>query len=326
MVRNFTLAILSDIHYAGAAERARGSNYEFRPIKNPLLRWVFRTYRHWVWMRHPLEQNPQLDRFLTRVEPVDCVVANGDYTCNTAFVGVSDDAAFHSAAECLARLRGKFGARLRASLGDHELGKLSLVGGQGGMRLASWHRATEELGLQPFWRAEFGRYVLMGVTSSLVALPVFGPDTLPAEKPEWERLRAQHLADIRAAFHALDSGQRVLLFCHDPTALPFLWREEAVRKRLPQVEQTIIGHLHSKLIFRTSTVLAGLPIIRFLGHSARRMSTALNEARHWNPFHVRLCPSLAGIELLKDGGYLTAELDPNARQPARFQFQPLPRQ
>jgi hypothetical protein len=48
------------------------------------------------------------------------------------------------------------------------------------------------------------------------------------------------------------------------------------------------------------------------------MSTALGEARHWKPFRVRLCPSLSGIELLKDGGFLTAELDADARQPAKF--------
>ena len=52
--------------------------------------------------------------------------------------------------------------------------------------------------------------------------------------------------------------------------------------------------------------------------------TALHEARLWRPFHVRLCSALAGIELLKDGGYCTIELDPEARHPARFRFHPLP--
>ena len=33
-----TIAILSDIHHAGPAERARGEDYEFRTIANPLLR------------------------------------------------------------------------------------------------------------------------------------------------------------------------------------------------------------------------------------------------------------------------------------------------
>ncbi len=117
----------------------------------------------------------------------------------------------------------------------------------------------------------------------------------------------------------------MLLFCHDPTALPFLWREEAVRARLPQVEQTIVGHLHSNLVLWKSRLLAGMPAIGFLGHTVKRLSYALNEARHWRPFHVRLCPALAGIELLKDGGYYAAELDPEARRPARFEFHRMPR-
>jgi hypothetical protein len=55
------------------------------------------------------------------------------------------------------------------------------------------------------------------------------------------------------------------------------------------------------------------------------MSTALSEARHWRPFRVRLCPALAGLELLKDGGFLTMELDAEAQQPVRFRYHRLPR-
>src|SRR5207302_6601947 len=117
----------------------------------------------------------------------------------------------------------------------------------------------------------------------------------------------------------------VILFCHDPTALPVLWREDVVREKLPQIEQTIIGHLHSNLILRQSWLLAGIPRITFLGNTACRLSSALKEARHWRPFKIRLCPSLAGIELLKDGGFYSVELDPQARQPANFLFHPLPR-
>ncbi|MEK7707001.1 MAG: hypothetical protein AAB380_03285, partial [Verrucomicrobiota bacterium] len=299
--------------------------YQISNLGNPLLRTVFRAYRHVIWMRHPLRQNTQLDRFLAEVGNVDCAVANGDYSCNTGAVGVSNDAARQSAAECFGKLRGKFGDRLRLNFGDHELGKLSVFGARGGMRLESWRRATNELGLQPFWRLELGNYVLLGVVSSLVALPVFVPDMLAEERVAWEELREQHLAEIRAAFVALQPRQRVLLFCHDPTALPFLGRDETVRARLPQIEHTIIGHLHSNLYLWKSKMLAGMPVIKFLGHSARRMSGALNEARHWRPFHVRLCPSLAGIELLKDGGYFTVELDADAQRPARFTFHHLRR-
>jgi Calcineurin-like phosphoesterase len=325
MARAFRIAILSDIHYAGAAEQARGDGYEFHAIANPLLRLGVRGYRRFIWMRQPLEQGCLLDQFLDRVGSPDLVVANGDYSCNSAFVGVSDAAACASAQECLEKLRRRFAPNFRATFGDHELGKVSFFGMQGGMRLASWDRAQRELDLQPLWQTELGRYVLIGLTSSLVALPVFEADTLPAELPEWNRLREQHLADIRKVFAALQADRRVLLFCHDPTALPFLWRDETVRGKLPQVEATIIGHLHSKLVFWKSRLLAGMPPVRFLGHTAKRLSTALSDARHWRPFQVKLCPALAGIELLKDGGYLTAELDGDARQPARFQFHPLPR-
>jgi len=320
-----TVAILSDIHYAGAAERARGEDYELRIIANPLLRAFARAYRHLVWMRHPLEQGRQLDRFLAGVRPVDYLVANGDYSCDSMFVGVSDPAAFQSAQECLGKLRAKFGDRAWFTFGDHELGKLPLFGGKGGMRLASWHCATRQLGLQPLWKFSIGRYLLIGVSSPLIVLPAGPPDVLPDEWPEWQRLRKAHLAEIRTAFDDLRPEQRVLLFCHDPTALPFLGREEAVRRRLPQVEQTILGHLHTRLILWKSRLLSGMPHVRFLGRNVSRFTSALNEAHHWWPFHVRLCPALSGIELLNDGGYYTAQLDPEANRPARFTFHRLPR-
>jgi hypothetical protein len=325
MSRAITLAILSDIHYASPAEQARGDDYEYQDLANPVVRHLIRAYRRQVWLRDPLRHNDLLDRFLDQVESVDHVIANGDYSCDSAFVGVMDDAACQSARECLGRLRARFGDRFRAILGDHDLGKFSFVGSQGGLRVGSFHRAGRELGLEPFWTLEVGNYVLMGVTSSLVALPVFEAEALPAEWPEWNRLRDQHLAEIRDAFAALGSHQKVILFCHDPTALPFLGREETIRSRLSQVEMTIVGHLHTRLILWESRLLAGMPVIGFLGHSVRRLSSALHEARLWRPFHVQLCPSLAGIELLKDGGFLTARLDAEARRPVVLQFHPVRR-
>jgi 3',5'-cyclic AMP phosphodiesterase CpdA len=325
MGRTCRIAILSDIHYAGAAEQARGDDYEYIGLTNPGLRLLFKSYRHFIWLRHPLRQNHRLDKFIADAGRPDHVIANGDYSCDSTFIGVSDDAAFQSARECLEKLRRQFAPNFHAVFGDHELGKLNLFGGRGGMRLASFERARRELELPPLWRLEIGNYLLLGVVSSLIALPFFEPDTLPAERPEWQQLREQHLAEIRAAFASLKPSQRVVLFCHDPTALPFLWREEIVRANISQVEHTIIGHLHSNLILWKSRLLAGMPRVRFLGHSAQRFSAALSEARHWRPFHVKLCPALAGIQLLKDGGYLTMELDPDAREPAKFQFHSLAR-
>ena len=325
MSRSFHIAIVSDVHYAGPREQAEGDDYETRVIENPCLRFALRFYREHVWLRYPLRQNVQLDRFLAAVPNVDYAVANGDYSCNTSALGLSDEAAMESAQACVGKLRDKFGDRLRLSFGDHELGKLRLMGTRGGLRLKSWERGLAELGMQSFWRLELGNYVLFNCVSTLVALPVFGHDILPGEREAWLKLREQHLAEIRAAFAALQPDQRVLFFCHDPTALPFLARDEVIQPKLPQIERTVIGHLHSNLYLRLSRLLSGLPVIRCFGHSIRRMSTALNEARHWKPFRVLLCPSLAGIELLNDGGFLTIELDAEAKQPARFQFHALRR-
>ncbi|HTL18152.1 MAG TPA: metallophosphoesterase [Patescibacteria group bacterium] len=325
MASRCRLAIVSDIHYASAAEQERGRNYETAAIPNPLLRFAVRNYRRIFWLKDPFDKNYLLDRFIERNPAPDYLIANGDYSCDSRFIGVSDEASYQSARECLSKLRQRYGNRLRVNFGDHELGKVSFFGGNGGMRLSSWRRATEALGLERFWRLTLGQYVLMGVVSSLVALPVFEADTLEEERAEWQRLRAEHLSEIRQAFASIGSGQKVLLFCHDPTALPFLAEEPAVQSKLDQIEQTIIGHLHSNLILWKSKRLAGMPRIRFLGHTAKRLSAALRRAKRWKPFRVRLCPSLAGIELLKDGGYLTVELDLDGRQPAQFQRHRLPR-
>ena len=319
------IGVVSDVHYAGDAEQARGDDYELRAVRNPVLRRLLTLYRHFIWLRHPLKHNHLLDSCMDALGDADWIVANGDYSCDSGFIGVSDPAARASANECLGRLCGRFGNRLRANLGDHELGKLSLVGQNGGMRLESYRRAVEELELAPFWKLDCGSYLLLGVTSSLIALPLFAADTLPEERSTWEELRAVQMDNIRQAFAGVTRNQRLILFCHDPSALPFLWREDCVGQRLRQVELTIVGHLHSRLILRNSRWLSGMPAIGFLGNSVKRMSTALHEARHWKPFHVELCPSLAGIELLKDGGFLTINLDRQARVPPRVQLHRLPR-
>lgn len=324
MAKNGRIVILSDIHYAGPRECLRGST-EFDVIHNPLLKLFVRAYRHFLWRRDPTMLNYFLDDFLEKADPADVVVANGDFSCDSAFVGVSDDASLESASECLNRLRQRFGARFFPVMGDHELGKMSLFGGVGGMRLESWRRARAGLKIEPVWELEVGNYVLLAVTSSLLALSVFEADILPEERPEWEELRREHLEQIRAALSRIRSGQRIVLFCHDPTALPFLAEDAVVQARLNDIERTIIGHLHSPLFLWKSRALAGLPPISFLGNSIRRMSSALNRARHWRPFKVDLCPALAGIQLLDDGGFYRMELDLMGRVPSQLQFFPMKR-
>lgn len=323
--RRVALALCSDIHYASPGEQLRGEEFEFHAITNPLLRLAFRIYRHGFWMRHPHANNQLLDEFLRQAGGFEHAVGNGDFAADTVFLGVCDDATFDGAKTCLAKLRARFGDNFRATLGDHELGKLSFFGHYGGMRLASWRRAQGELGLMGFWRRDFGRYVLLGVTSSLLALPAFEPDILPEERAEWQRLRAEHLARIHEAFASLASNQRMILFCHDPTALPFLGREEFVRARLAQIELTVIGHLHSNLLLWKSRRLAGMPRLTFLGANVCRMSGALREARAWRPFRVRLCPSLAGIQIQRGGGWCSLELDPAGDAPLVFRTHPLRR-
>lgn len=314
-----TVLVLSDIHYASAAEKDRGST-EFEIIGNPVLRRLVRLYRHFIWRRDPFAHNHLLGRFIDQAQGADYVIGNGDYSCDTAFVGVCDDAAFESARMCLDELRARFGPKLRLTMGDHELGKMSLFGGRGGLRIDSWRRALEGLRLEPFWTLTVGKYVLAGVTSSLLAFPVFEVEALPHERAQWRELRREHLDAIREAFRNLEPDQRVVLFCHDPTALPFLWQDAVIQVKVNQVEATIIGHLHSRLIFWKSRMLSGMPTITILGNSIRRMSAALHEARIWRNFRVQLCPALAGIELLKDGGYLRMTLDLEGNQPVQVRL------
>jgi hypothetical protein len=319
------LAIVSDIHYAGPGEQAHGPDYEFAHARKSLRTSLVRFLRHQLWMRNPVGHSPLLGVFLGRARPADLVVANGDYSCDVAGVGLSHDASCESALLCLGRLREQFGSGFHATIGDHELGKVALLGDHGGLRLRSWERATGECGLKPFWRVDAGQHVLIGVTSTLVALPVFRPDALDREWPEWERLRAEHLDQIRAAFAALLPGQRVLLFCHDPTALRFLWGEPVVRARLGQIEHTFLGHLHTRLVFWSARLLAGMPAVTRMGVSIRRMTSALNEARCWRDFKPRLCPALAGVELVKAGGFITLSLDESGREPCAVRLERISR-
>ena len=275
-------AVLSDIHYAGPREQQRGNDYEYRGIENPLLRILCHYYRHFIWLRHPLIQNHLLNAFLVEAGEPDHVFALGDYSCDTGFVGVRDDAALESASRCLQILRNRYGERLYTLIGDHELGKFPLIGKRGGMRFESWQRTVHDLKLPPFWEFEMGAFHCVGITSSLVTLPQMSGEILESDRDHWDAERTLHLERIREIFNSMPTSKRILLFCHDPTALPFLWEEPAVQQCAHRIERTFVGHLHSPLIFWKSKRLAGIPTIRFLGHSVRKLSNALGRARLWN--------------------------------------------
>jgi hypothetical protein len=318
------LLVVSDIHYSCEQERERARlGHETRVIGNPLLRSLTHLWRHHLWLRDPTAHNHRLAQIIAANPNPDLIVANGDFTLDSAFVGVSDDAACESASFILNTLRQAYGERLLATIGDHDLGKKSLFGNAGGPRFTSLECCQSELGLAAFWRRDIGNWVLLGTTSTALAWPVFEVEGIAEESSRWRNLRDQQMAAIRAAFAGLHPEQRVLLFVHDPTALPFLWSEEAIRSRLHQVERTIIGHLHSPAILRLARILAGMPRITWLGATARRHTSALREARCWRDFKVTLCPSPAGCQLLKDGGWLELELEPDATRSAQVHFKPL---
>lgn len=319
MEGRISILIASDIHYASDEEKAR-TDYECTAIHNPFLRGLVRFYRYFIWLRDPFAHNHLLEHVLHPPFEPDLVVANGDFSCDSAFIGVGDTAARKSAAECLGKLRARFSPNLLTTFGDHELGKTSLAGGCGGLRLESWRAACEDLKLEPFWTHRLGRYVLMGVTSTLVALPVYEPEALPEELARWRDLRAEHMAQIKAAFEKLAADDRVILFCHDPTALPYLYQERSVWGRLDQIERTVLGHLHTRLLLWQSRILAGIPPIRRCGKSVARITSALHRAKTWKHFNVLLCPSLAGVELFKRGGYYSLDLDPRAASKAEFKL------
>ena len=90
------IVVVSDIHYAGASERAR-RGWERRVIRKRTLRWLASGYRRFFWLADPTAHNHQLDAFIASAADPELVVANGDYSCDSAFVGVADDAAFASA-------------------------------------------------------------------------------------------------------------------------------------------------------------------------------------------------------------------------------------
>jgi 3',5'-cyclic AMP phosphodiesterase CpdA len=302
------LLVVSDLHFAGEREQSR-RGHEARVMPNRLTRNLAHLWRHHCWLRDPFAHNHRLAAIMAAVPAPDLVVANGDFTLDTGFIGVSDGAALESAALALGQLRARYGDRLLATIGDHELGKKSLFGEAGGPRIESLRRCEQDLGLNQFWRRQLGRTVLLGMASTPLAWPVFEPEALPTELAQWRAVHTQLTSLVTAEFEALPADARLILFVHDPTALSFLWALPAVKARVQQIEHTIIGHLHTPIILRWARRLAGMPQLNRFGVTARRLSSALNRARCWREFKVSLCPSPSGCQLLKDGGWLELEID-----------------
>src|SRR5687767_10138230 len=160
MAERVKILVCSDIHYACELEKKRGS-YELNAIDNWFQRALVRTYRNRFWLRDPFAHNHLLDHVLNPPFEPDGVIANGDFSCDSAFVGVSDPAALQSARESLGKLRARFPGKVLGVFGDHELGKMSLCGGKGGLRLKSLEIAQKDLSLEPLWTKRLGKFVLV---------------------------------------------------------------------------------------------------------------------------------------------------------------------
>ncbi|MDG1890898.1 MAG: hypothetical protein P8L18_06260 [Verrucomicrobiota bacterium] len=298
----FRVFILSDVHYASEQERDRG-DYEAPTVSNGPLRFFLKQYRRRLWRRDPFACNHYVDRFIAAVHEGDLIIGNGDYCCDSAFIGVSDDPSLRSAEECLEKLHGAFGNRFVGLIGDHDLGKKCMSGAVGGMRLESYKRCIDSLHLNAFFKVELGHYALVGMNSTLIGLPEWIADCPEEERESWICLREAHLSEIRRAMGQLTEKQRLLFFLHDPSALPHLAEFAWIREQWPRLDGTFIGHLHSELIHGLSHLFAGMPRIHGLGHTALKISTALQKARTWKPFKVHLVPAPSGIECWKKGGF-----------------------
>ena len=201
------LLVVSDPHWAGPAEQAR-RGYEARAMPHRMQRILAAAWRTGFWLADPLAHNDKLDRILALNPNPDLVIANGDYSVDSAFVGISDEAACDSAHRCLSALRAAYGDRLLPVIGDHELGKHSLFGGVGGPRWESWLRLESRLSIPAWWQRDVGRYRLLAVPSTLVALPAFESELLPEEAPVWRAERQRVLSEIQAALISLEADRR----------------------------------------------------------------------------------------------------------------------
>ncbi|MCZ7592040.1 MAG: hypothetical protein M5U15_07725 [Kiritimatiellae bacterium] len=221
------------------------------PVTRALRSSLYRVRRRF-WNGHLKWRNTAFLRALDEAAELDpdWVVANGDYGGDFGGVGLSHQATFDSARVAVDMIRSRFAERSRFVFGDHDLGKYSTVLREGGIRLESLELGESILKIPSFWHEVDEGYHLLGVNSSLFTLDLFLPEALAEEIPEWKRRRAEHIETVTRAFEELPGKGRVILFCHDPSALTALRHIPVVRRRLPQIEMTVIGHLHSPALLR----------------------------------------------------------------------------
>lgn len=312
------LAVISDIHVLGPAELALANasfdelRAEPHALKRRWRRGLYRVRRR-LWNGHLEWRHTAFLRALDEVDAFgpEWVIANGDYGGDFGGVGLSHAATFDSAALVLDQIRRRFPERSRFVFGDHDLGKYSTVLREGGIRLRSLEAGEQHLGIPSFWHEVDEGYHLIGVNSSLFTLDLFLPEALAEEVPEWQRRRTSHIEQVVGAFEALPRGDRVILFCHDPSALTALSQMPAIRRCLPQVALTVIGHLHSPTLLAFARYGARLSKWKPQYPVARIVASGLEGVRNWAPFNPVVCPSTFGTGHHVAGGLLFIENGPD---------------
>lgn len=305
------LAVISDIHMVGPAELALANeSYEYlRQHPSPVARAVrsslYRVRRRF-WNGHLKWRQTAFLRALDEVaeQRPDWLIANGDYGGDFGGTGLSNGATLDSARVVVDTIRSRFPERSRFIFGDHDLGKYSTVLREGGIRLHSLDVGERQLRISSFWHEVDECYHLIGVNSSLFTLDLFLPEALAEEIPEWQRRRAAHIEQVTRAFSELPSRGRVILFCHDPSALAVLSRIPVIARRLHQVELTVVGHLHSPTLLRLSRYAAQLSNLSPRYPVARIVATGLAGVKTWSKFNPVVCPSTFGTGHHVAGGIL----------------------
>ena len=316
------LAVLSDFHVLGPGELEK-SDQSYKqlgagldPVRRYWRKGLYRVRRR-LWNTHPELREAAFLKAMDEVADFnpEWIIANGDYGGDTGGVGLSDQHTFESAAGVVDLLRKRFAERIRFVFGDHELGKYSTVLRDGGIRLSSLELGEKKLGIPSFWHEIDDEIHLIGINSSLFTLDLFLPEALAEEIPEWQRRRAEHVAQVSHAFDGLPKDARVLLFCHDPSALAALSQVPVIVDRLNHVEMTVIGHLHSPSLLKLAKLVPSVrpkkwrpkyPVARIVAHG-------LEGVRSWKMFNPVVCPSTFGAGHHVHGGVLFIERNPSGK-------------
>ena len=316
------LAVLSDFHVLGPGELLQSEDaYRqlgegLNPIRRTWRRGLYRVRRR-LWNTHPELRQTAFQKAIDEIDEYnpEWIIANGDYGGDTGGIGLSDKQTFESVAGAVDMLRQRFAGRIRFIFGDHDLGKYSTVLREGGIRLQSLELGEKMLGIPSFWHEIDDEVHLIGINSSLFTLDLFLPEALTDEIPEWRRLREEHIAKVSHAFDGLPREARVVLFCHDPSALAALGKVPVVLDRLSHIEMTVIGHLHAPSLLKLAKLVPSsrakkwrpkYPVARILAHS-------LEGVRSWKLFKPVACPSTFGAGHHMHGGVLFIEKDSHGK-------------